>query len=150
MSVASGPAADEGSRARGVAVRHVVPPLLAALALLAGCLPETAPRRDTCRAVVPALVAAPPRIVVLSVEDGRLGRSTVDVVYRTADGHTATITCAFADPDAAGLKSGLVGVRTAEGTLSPARLYVLDRFWLADPAARAEGLARLVDADAKR
>jgi len=116
-------------------------------AAMAACGRVDEAERATCVAVVPAIEAASRGpIEIVSVEPLRADLPTLHLQYRVGQGAHARggfLDCAFGpDEDHPG-RTRLVGVRSAAGALSPARLFVLERFWLADARARGEGAARL-------
>jgi hypothetical protein len=118
----------------------------AALAALSACDGADRTVRDLCIATLPALEEGDGPILVLSAEAiGRTGEA-VRLRWRSGAGrdvHDHETACAFAeDPTVPGGRA-LVGLRTEQGDLPPARLFVLGRFWLADARLRAAGLARV-------
>lgn len=123
--------------------------VVAAIAL-AACAIVDPLSRDICVAVVPALEPNAGRIEITAVADAPERPGNVVVDYRLDEAgivRTARLTCAFGDAAMTGDRRDLVGVRTDRGDLTPSRLFFLKRFWLGDPTARAEGLARLVVTD---
>ncbi len=127
--------------------------LAAPVGLLTACAAVDPLMRETCLAVLPALESSEARLRVEEVAAGpRPG--TVVVTYRALDGagegRAETLACAFGDELGNGDTRALLGVRTASGPLSGARLALLKRWWLEKIDARAEGLARLDFADAAR
>ena len=116
----------------------------ALVAQIVACGTLDAGLRDTCLAVVPALEPGDGPLEVVAVEPLPGRADTVRVRYRaTPDGDERLVHCAFGIEEDAPHTPRLIGVRDRSGDLAPARLYLLNRFWLADPAARAEGRARL-------
>lgn len=123
--------------------------VLAPLAVtLVGCDHADRAARDACIAVLPALEEGRGAILVRSATPVAVGHGDTAVRLRWRSGagrdaHDHETTCVFADDPTAPGGGGLVGVRTEQGVLPVARLFVLRRFWLADPALAAEGLARV-------
>lgn len=116
-------------------------------AAIAACGRVDEAERATCVAVVPAIEAATRGpIEIVSVEPLRADLPTLHLQYRVGEGAHARggfLDCAFGrDEDHPG-HTTLVGVRSSAGALSPARLFVLKRFWLDDPGALGEGATRL-------
>ena len=102
--------------------------------------------RADCLAALTALVPGEGRIAVLALSTSNGARERVRVVWRPADAPAAPpreLACLFALDGRTPERTGLVGLRTEAGDLSEARLFALDRFWLAVPEARATGRARL-------
>lgn len=124
--------------------------LLAPLVLaLAGCDRIDPAARDACIAVLPALEEGDGPIFVLAAHRIDHVATGVRLTWRAGVGreaHDHETTCVFTEDPAAPGGAGLVGVRTEQGVLPLARLFVLRRFWLADTELRTKGLARISSA----
>lgn len=98
-----------------------------------------------CRAALPA-VELDGRITVQSVETDPDAPNGIRIGYRVRDGRYergGVLVCAFAGGRFDRNRLELAGVETLRGRLPPARLYMLERFWLKDPGALREGERRL-------
>ena len=114
--------------------------------LLAACAVVDPLSRETCIAVLPAIEAADAHLVLVSARVAPDEPDAVRLVYRVHDhhgDHREAVTCAFGREGAAADRRSLVGVRDRRGVMSDARLYMLKRFWLADPKTWSEALARV-------
>ncbi|MGO9769145.1 MAG: branched-chain amino acid ABC transporter permease [Roseiarcus sp.] len=119
---------------------------------LAGCarLVETDQAR-LCRMALPAL--APPGAMIAILEqrefpDGRGVRIDYRLSALGAPAQTRFAECRFKAPGRPERSEDMVGLTTDDGALSDARLYVLIRYWLATPEARAADPAPLGDVHA--
>lgn len=113
---------------------------------LTGCDRVDRAARDACIAVLPALEEGDGPILVLSARMVDHAATGVRLAWRSGvgrDAHDHETTCVFTEDRTAPGGGGLVGVRTEQGALPLARLFVLRRFWLTDPELRAKGLARV-------
>lgn len=115
-----------------------------ALMVLAACSRVDPLMREACIAAVPALEEGAAPITILAVEATER-TDVVRVRYRSMIGgpHLHEIACAFGEEVGGSGRRDLVGIRTEQGVLPLARLFVLRRFWLGDPSARAAGLERV-------
>ncbi|WP_343057145.1 branched-chain amino acid ABC transporter permease [Chthonobacter rhizosphaerae] len=120
--------------------------LSAALLLAAGCDRLDDGQARLCTAVVPALEETG-RIRVDAVAPDPERATVVRVAYTVeADGgerRPGFVRCAFGGGFLDRDRLTLVAVESAEGRLTGARLLMLNRFWLGDPDALAEGERRL-------
>lgn len=123
---------------------------LALVALLTGCALIVDPQEArVCRLVIAALEGGAARIeigqvrsIVRAAHSAQGPAAGVEVGYRVAAAPGAaqspakSVACLF-DPSRPSLPPAdrLVGIETLEGSLTPARLYMLKRFWL-DTASR--------------
>ena len=113
--------------------------VLGAVALLGACdLLDDAGEARLCRSLLPALNTDATGFAVLATQRLATGQG-LKVLYRaempdSEESRLRFVTCRFR-PDHAGLAQSrdLTGVETEEGPLSPARLYILRRYWLDAP-----------------
>ena len=121
----------------------------AVLAVLAGCGFGIDPgEARVCRRILPGLETGATAIDILSVRSAgstavgtRAASSGIELVYSvtSVDGskRQRRVVCRFDIAHGSVVDEGhLRGVETEAGPLSPARLYMLQRFWLASPEGR--------------
>lgn len=117
------------------------------LPLLAGCAVVDPLERQICLSVLPAVEAPEARLTVVSVDLDPDRPADVRVTYRAEvpDRRVAVrrLVCAFGLDAVSGDTRALLGVLTPEGEMSGARLHILKRFWLGDPATVADAVARI-------
>lgn len=131
------------SRARSVKSALAACVAQAGCVALAGCAgPPGAEEARLCRLVAATLGPPGTRVEVLAQtgrrDDSGLDISRIDVMLRQPDHPPRRdfVVCRFAGR--LGGRPALVGVATERGPFSPTRLFLLQRFWLDDPASALE------------
>lgn len=94
-----------------------------------------------CRSLIPALEPAG-ALIVVAIEADPLAPNAVRIDYRVDD-RPSRLRCAFGGGFLDTRRLDLRAVEVNGVQLGEARLFVLERFWLGDPQAVAEGEARL-------
>lgn len=137
----------EGDRVhRGGFARLRMLVLLALLPLLAACAVVDPLTSRTCIAVLPAVEAEGARLTLLAAGPDPAHADNVRLTYRVVDHHgrrDKVLVCAFGRDGASTDRRTLLGVREERGVMSDARFYMLKRWWIADPTAFAEAVARV-------